>query len=107
DIATGLDPPGTGGDRRQAGPAPQDMEALDLIARLRIRLARITRGSCGHEHQEDQYPAQPRAPAPGPGPQSLVHRPRLRQPRRLLRPGPHQALAQKRNHLRVQPQPDA
>ncbi|HXL88137.1 MAG TPA: hypothetical protein VN969_03990, partial [Streptosporangiaceae bacterium] len=52
-------PPGTGGDRRQAGPAPQDMEALDLIARLRIRLARITRGSCEHEHQEDQYRPSP------------------------------------------------
>jgi hypothetical protein len=33
-------------------------------------------------------PAQPRAPAPGPGPQRDLHRAGLRPPRRQLRPGP-------------------
>ena len=55
DTATGLDPPGPAGDRNQAAPAPQATEALDLIARLQIRLARIARGTCGHEHAEPQY----------------------------------------------------
>ena len=104
DIATGLDPPGTGGDRRQAGPAPQDMEALDLIARLRIRLARITRGSCEHEHQEDRY-------RPG---VSLRHLVQARSPW-CTAPGcgnhaaccdlDHTRPWHKTDHLRVQPQP--
>ncbi|HXL91519.1 MAG TPA: DUF222 domain-containing protein [Streptosporangiaceae bacterium] len=55
DINGDLDPPGTAGDRRQAAPDHQATEAADLIARLKIRLARIARGICGHEHFEPQY----------------------------------------------------
>jgi hypothetical protein len=55
DIDTGLDPPGTAEDRRQAVPDPQGTEAAELIARLQIPLASIAEGTCGHEHVEPQY----------------------------------------------------
>jgi uncharacterized protein DUF222 len=54
-IPGGTDPPWTSGPRRQAAPGDPSTPVEDMIRRLKIPLAEISRDSCGHEHAEDQY----------------------------------------------------
>jgi hypothetical protein len=55
DIPGDPDPPGTAGPRRQPPPPARQAPVQDMIGRLQIPLAPIARGTCGHEHAEDQY----------------------------------------------------
>lgn len=55
DITGGTGPPGPGWGRRQAPPGGQGTQAEEMIRRLHITLAGISRGECGHEHAEPGY----------------------------------------------------
>jgi hypothetical protein len=48
----GPDPPGPPGKRKPAGPATRPPSAQDMIRRLKITLAPITRGGCDHQARE-------------------------------------------------------
>jgi hypothetical protein len=52
DKPDGLDPPGATGSRKPGGPATQQALAKDMIRRLKITLAPITRDDCDHRTQE-------------------------------------------------------
>jgi hypothetical protein len=52
DQPDGPDPPDPPGDRKPAGPTTQVTSAQDMIRRLKISLAPVTRGPCDHQAQE-------------------------------------------------------
>ena len=96
-----IPPPDSGATRD--GPDTRQAAALaELLRDLNVTLTPIAKGSCDHASREDRYTPSRKLKDLIRARTAPLHRPRLRRPRRVLRPRPHPPLP-RRHHLPVRP----